>query len=127
MSPLTEAARELLVGKKVAISIGEPWDFVSEVGPGALEGRIVALSQPGADKDDQWVELEVTPFASEEGPEVRCVVVHARYYDEMGIAEQLAAGEKAPANLNYSQEIPDEERDSDVSPFLIGSVRLSED
>ncbi len=106
----------MLVGKKVAISVGDPWGFVSEAGPGTLEGRIVALSEPGAGNDYQRVEPEVTPFASEEGPKVRRVVAHARYYDETGIAEQFAAGERVPADMYYSREIPEEERDPDVKP-----------
>lgn len=109
---MTEAARKSLVGKKVAVSVGEPWNFVSEAGPGTLEGRIVALSEPGTDKDDQWIELRVTPFLSEEGRKVNRVVAHARYYDESGIVEQLAAGERAPANLEYSQEVSERMRDS---------------
>ena len=43
-----------------------------------------------------------------------------------GIVEMLAAGELVSANLSYSHAVPEDERIPDLSPFLIGSVRLAQ-
>lgn len=127
MSPLTKAeARKLLVGRKVTISVGEPWDFTSSAGDNALDGRIVGVSDYADDPRDQWVELEVTPFVAEGGRTINRLVARRRYQDKIGIVEQIAAGKRADANLSYSRQVPEVERDPKSSPFLIGSVRLAE-
>jgi hypothetical protein len=40
--------------------------------------------------------------------------------------EQVAAGEVAPANLDYSDQVPKEKRRPNSVPKLIGSLRLAE-
>lgn len=119
-----EQVGRLLTGRAVTISVGEPWDFESPDGENTLRGRIVEVFPVG--KDSQGVEMEVTPFVVERGREVDRLVARARYEDTTGILEHLAAGEDAEANLDYSAQIPEEDRDPDSSPFLIGGVRLTE-
>ena len=69
--------------------------------------------------------IEVTDFEAEDGSMVSRLVAHQRYHDNSGIIEQVASGEVAPANLNYSAEVDARKLPEGVSPFLIGSVELS--
>ena len=49
-----------------------------------------------------------------------------RYADPAGIIEQVAAGDIAPANLDYGDQAGKEALPEGASPFLIGSVRLAD-
>ena len=115
----------LLVGHEVVVGVGEPWNFESPDGPGRLTGKVVDVR--GADEPDQEqsVVIEVTPFESEEGVTITKLVAGGRYVEGTSIIEQLAAGERAPANLSYRDQVPEDRRLPDVVPKLIGSVRLS--
>jgi hypothetical protein len=121
-----EQVGRLLVGRRVAISVGEPWDFESADGLGALNGKIARVAPGDGDEGRQIIEVEVTPFESREGVTVSRLRARQRYEDETGIVEQVAAGEVAPANLDYSDEVPEEQRKPNSVPKLIGSLRLAE-
>jgi hypothetical protein len=123
-----ERVGRLLAGQRVRISVGEPWDFESVDGPGVLAGRIVRVfhDSDGAGSRLGSIEVEVTPFESEEGVRITRLTASQRYADETTMVEQLAAGEVAPANLDYSDQVPEERRKPDVLPKLIGGLRLVE-
>jgi hypothetical protein len=115
----------LLIGHEVVVGVGEPWNFEGPDGPGRLQGKVVDVR--GADDADQKqsVVIEVTPFESEEGVVITKLVAGGRYVEATSIIEQLAAGERAPANLSYRDQVPEDQRLPNVVPKLIGSVRLS--
>jgi len=110
----------------VVISVGEPWDFESAAGAGTLNGEIARIAPGDGDNDRYSIEVEVTPFESKEGVTVSRLRASQRYEDETGILEQVAAGEVAPANLDYSDQVPKEKRRPNSVPKLIGSLRLAE-
>jgi hypothetical protein len=116
---------ELLIGREVEISVGEPWDFEYPGGGSILRGRVPAV-EVGGEKEEQRVSVELeTPFVSEEGPVVRSLVARRRHVLPDGIVGMLAAGERVSANLSYSHAVPEGKRLPGVSPFLIGVVRLA--
>lgn len=115
---------ELLLGREVALSIGEPWDFESPDGEGALKGKVVGIQDGGANHSEQEVVLEVTPFAVGAGHTIRCLLARARYVDEVGILERLARGGDAEVNFDYSDQVPKGEQDPKTVPFLIGGFHL---
>ncbi len=121
-----EQVGRLLVGRRVAISVGEPWDFESADGAGTLNGEIARIAPGDGDNDRYSIEVEVTPFESKEGVTVSRLRAYQRYEDETGILEQVAAGEVAPANLDYSDQVPEEKRRPNSVPKLIGSLRLAD-
>jgi len=108
----------------VSISVGEPWDFESPDGQNLLGGQIVAVRENPEVPHGQEVLLAVTPFTACTGHTVDRLVARARYEDEVGIVEHLARGRDAEANLSYSEQIPEGERDSRGAPKLIGGFRL---
>ena len=121
-----EQVGRLLTGRRVEISVGEPWDFESPDGPNVLRGRIVeALSGASGEPGSQRLRIEVTPFQTGSGRHVRWLVARRRYSDRSGLIEQVATGEDADANLSYDDQVGEEELPSGESPFLIGSVRLA--
>jgi hypothetical protein len=119
-----EQVGELLAGRRVEISVGEPWDFESPDGENALRGTIVAVRRGGGDPGEQEVVLAVTPFVAEKGRKIDRLRARARYEDEVGIVEHLAKGEDADVNLDYSDQVPEGERDPTSLPFLIGGFHL---
>jgi hypothetical protein len=120
-----EEVGRLLVGRLVSISVGEPWDFEGPDGPNALSGEILALRENPEAPHNQEVLLAVTPFSVYTGHTVDRLVARARYEDEVGIVEHLARGQDAEANLSYSEQVPEGERDPRGTPKLIGGVRLA--
>lgn len=115
----------LLVGRPVSISVGEPWDFESPDGQNALGGEILEIRENREAPHSQEVLLAMTPFAARTGHTVDRLVARARYKDEVGIVEHLARGRTAEANLIYSGQVPEGERDPGGTPKLIGGVRLA--
>lgn len=134
MITLSEAQiGRLLVGRRVSISVGEPWDFTSDDGDNVLRGEIteVGYGQERGSKDSgkpgkQEVLLTVTPFTARSGHRVDHLTARARYSEEAGIVERLARGEEAQVNLSYSDQVPEEERDPRGTPKLIGAFELAE-
>jgi hypothetical protein len=119
-----EEVVRLLAGRPVSISVGEPWDFESPDGQNVLRGEIVAVRENPAAPHGQEVLLAVTPFTARTGHAVDRLVARARYEDEVGIVEHLARGQDAEANLSYSEQIPEGERDPKGTPKLVGGFRL---
>ena len=115
----------LLIGHEVVIGVGEPWNFEGPDGSGRLQGRIVAVNNVEQADGKQSVSIDVTPFESEEGALITNLVGGHRYVDEASLVEQLATGERAPANLSYTHQVPEPKRIKNVVPKLIGSIRLS--
>ena len=121
-----EEVGRLLVGRSVSISVGEPWDFEGPDGPNALKGEILAIRENPEAPHSQEVLLSVTPFGVRTGHTVDRLVARARYRDdEVGIVEHLARGQDAEANLSFSEQVPEGERDPRSTPKLIGGVRLA--
>ena len=117
----------LLVGRQVTVSVGEPWDFESTDGQGILNGRIIGVATgKEGDLRSQSLRIEVTPFAAAGSRRVTHLTATRRYADPAGIIEQVAAGEIAPANLGYGDQVGKENLPERASPFLIGSVRLTD-
>lgn len=133
---LKDAESRLLVGRPVRASVGEPWDFSSEAGEGALTGAVVAVSDEGEWAGGPppnlplfrgrggWVELEVSTFAAEGGRRAERVTAIHRYEMARTVPEQLRAGYHAGVHLYYEHLIPEEERDPDRGYYLIGGVLL---
>lgn len=113
------------MGRSVSISVGEPWDFEGPDGPNALKGEILELRENPEAPHNQEVLLSVTPFSVRTGHTVDRLVARARYEDEVGIVEHLARGQDAEANLSYSEQVPEGERNPKSTPKLIGGVRLA--
>ena len=113
------------MGRPVSISVGEHWDFVGPDGPNALSGEILAHRENSEAPHNQEVLLAVTPFSVRTGHTVDRLVARARYKDEVGIVEHLARGQDAEANLRFSEQVPEGERDPRSTPKLIGGVRLT--
>lgn len=123
-----EQIGRLLVGRRVSISVGEPWDFASEDGDNILNGEIVGVEasmEPG-ESEKQKVRLAVTPFTARTGHRIEHLTAHARYVEDVGIIERLARGEDAEVNLSYVDQVPEDERDPRGSPKLVGGFRLSD-
>ena len=104
-----QRASELLVGRRVKVSVGEPWDFESADGDNVLFGRLkeVRFQAPGADSGDQEVVLEVTPFARKGDPAISRLVAAARYEEPTGIIEQLLDGENPSVTFGYTARGPE--------------------
>lgn len=121
----------LLETKNVEVSIGEPWNFESSAGQNRLEATVLSVeigksNGNGKEDPEQSVLLEVTPFESETGETVTQLVARARYTDDVAeFVKKLADGEAVSSNLSYSEQVKREDMPEGVSPFLIGSIRLS--
>lgn len=122
-----ESVSNLLVGRRVSISVGEPWDFESPDGRNALKGRITAVGQddPG-DPATQWVKVGVTPFAGKDGAEVDRLKARRRYKLPAGIIDQVASGKGATVHLHYGDGVDEGALAEGSSPYLIGGLNLAE-
>ncbi len=135
--------QRILVGSEVAISVGEPWDFASKLpadSQGVLYGRVVEVGCGDVpDRSDeagdpisltsQTFRLAVTPFEVEgiaNTYTVEYLTASARYDDDRGVIEQLAAGVEVEVNLGYEDQLAVEDLPEGESPFLIGGVILAQ-
>lgn len=121
-----------LVGKRIAVSIGEPWDFESSAGENRLEGVVTAVARSG--ESAQWCLCAVSAFDCA-GAKVSTVGVVDRYSEATPLSERLIQGESAHVNLPYDP------TGNDLTPaslrkalssqqglrFLVGSVRVEPD
>lgn len=134
--PSLEAIHPKLVGRSVTISVGEPWNFVSEAGRGILKGRVVEISDAHAPAPEQWVLCEVSPFEAGDGKMADVVAGTLRHRSEEPLFEQLLGRGRASVNLAYEPDgnFRSEDGGSDRArlngirhedlAFLIGSVQL---
>lgn len=121
-----ERVGALLTGRAVEVSVGEPWDFTSADGDNVLRGSIEAvLTNPEAPHHQEIV-LKVTPFEARTGHRIERLTAWARYVEDTGIVEHIAAGEDAEVNLLYDDQVPEAERDPKATPKLIGGFHLAE-
>lgn len=119
-----KTADEPLIGRKVSVSVGEPWDFESSAGPNRLEGEVFSVdTSPGS----QSVSVRVNPFETETGEKVTVLTASARYTEDVeSFVRLLADGESVSSNLDYSDQVSRERMPEGSHPFLIGSVRLTD-
>lgn len=119
----------LLVGKRIEVSIGEPWDFSSTAGENRLEGKIVAVSSAAEVKP--WILCEVSLFKHGQG-EISQIVAVNRYTGSQDFLKSLEQGQFVGSNLFYRPDgeklLPDQvtawlESGTNQS-FLIGSIKL---
>jgi hypothetical protein len=127
MSKLT---REDLIGKKVALSIGEPWDFESTDGRGRLLGVIQAISSP--EVKQSWIYIETTKFNIDK-IEIGQLIGNNRSRGDDTVQDLLEG--KAPScnfaykedgeRIDVAKEVNDDWFDSgDNKGWLIGGVKL---
>jgi hypothetical protein len=124
-----------LVGRAIAASIGEPWDFSSAAGDNLLTGRIAAVSAP--DDAVGWLICDVSPFVAD-GQTISTVAAVRRYAGEEPMAA-LVTAQTAYAQLLYDRSgvalTAERVRAILAAPavasggisFLIGSIRLMPD
>lgn len=116
----------LLKGKRVMISVSEPWDFEYPGGAQGLEGRIESVRLP-PERSKQQLSLELqTPFISEEGPEITRLDARIRHVLSEGLVELLASGERVAVNFSYADQVPEALRIADIYPGLIGGLYLAD-
>ena len=116
-----------LIGKQIQISVGEPWDFVSEAGKNLLIGSVTLVS----DKNEtEWVKCNVSTFFSDKNKVTSLVAVH-RYADQF--FEVILKGEQVTANFLYdpngkdldSRQVSEILKKQSGARFLVGSIQLS--
>lgn len=124
---MSNLSREQLVGKLLDLSIGEPWDFVSEAGQNQLAGTIVAISDSDSEKD--WMLMKVSPF-NYQGVSINSVVGVNRYVSSQDVFGEIAKGNNVTLNFMFSVNgrefeqgsiLTDLQDESSLS-FLIGSI-----
>jgi len=116
-----------LVGCVISGSVGEPWDFESEVGPNALSGSIESVS--GSGSSVQWLLCRVKSFMHS-GRTIEHLVAVLRYR-KTETFEDFCAGKRIGVNLVFD---PGGEPtcEDDISrllttpgfPFLAGSIQI---
>jgi hypothetical protein len=104
MNLVEQSVVRLLKGWEIEVSMGEPWGFETPEGPNPLEGEILfAKITP----EEQSMVLKVTPFRTETGYETSVLDARARYREDVGdLVRRRADGERVPATLDYSAEVP---------------------
>ena len=113
-------------------SIGEPWDFKSPAGQGALAGIVLACAGKADGLD--WVLCQVFDVCVD-GVSIAtvCAKERMRSMDRRRLCEKLAAGMSVPLNLVYAKdglELTHESAHETLDKggrggFLIGSIALS--
>ncbi len=96
---LNQYGRKNLTGKKLTISIGEPWDFISSEGKNHLNAEIISISNE--EEKEFWMLCDVTPFFIE-NIKISQVIVIERYFSE-SIMESLFKSNYAVCNFVYSK------------------------
>lgn len=122
-----EQVGKLLMGRRVTISVGEPWDFESPDGPNTLCGRLVGVGNEQQNPNEQTLHIEVTPFNSPDEHTIDHLLATKRHTMAGTVVEQVARGEKVVVNFDYSAQIPPEEQDPGKGYLLIGSFWLEDD
>lgn len=116
-------------GRKVVISVGEPWNFRSAAGDNILVGEVVGVS----DADDpEWILCQVSPFMDADAA-VSSVALVSRYAERIG--QQLSKEGRAVVHILYepdgSELHPSRLRQAlgtnEGLKFLIGSLQLREE
>ena len=116
-----------LINKKVSISVGEPWDFVSDAGKNVLEGSVSLVSD---ENDTEWLRCDVSPFVFEKNT-ITSVIAVNRYADQS--FKSLLQGKKITSNFLYeptgkelnTERILDALEKQTGLNFLVGSIQLA--
>jgi len=126
---MSNLSREHLIGKSFEMSIGEPWDFVSDVGPNKLVGTILDVS--GTDSKKDWILLEVSPFQHNKTTINRVVGVN-RYMSSQDVFGEIEKGHNVTLNFMFATDgrvlksdtlLIELEDESELS-FLVGSLLI---
>jgi hypothetical protein len=88
-----------LLGRRVYLSIGEPWDFSSLDGDGRLNGTIAGSYTPF---DRATVLLLDTTMFEAKGVQVNQVICAGRYKRGLNLMEELAKNEPAGCNIYFN-------------------------
>ena len=127
---MPKLTREDLIGKKVELSIGEPWDFQSPDGENILLGVIRGVSKSEAKRS--WVYIETTKFNVDK-IEIGQLIGNNRSRGDDTV-QDLLDREKAYCNFGYRKngeqiDVPKEVNDNwfdsgENKGWLIGGVKL---
>lgn len=126
MSNLT---RNELIGKRVILSIGEPWDFDSPDGQNKLMGVISEISKNENSKRP-WVLLNTTPFEYD-NKSISQLIGHSRHVGCNAI-EDLLMGRSASCNFIFKKtgleihrhNVENELIDGSDKSWLIGGMKI---
>lgn len=116
-----------LINKRVSISVGEPWDFVSDAGKNILEGSVSLVS---GESRTEWLRCDVSPFIFEKNTIMHVIVVN-RYANQS--FKSLLKGEKITSNFLYEPagkelntiQILEALQKKTGMNFLVGSIQLT--
>jgi hypothetical protein len=122
------ARRTALLGRHCIISVGEPWDFTSRDGDGALKGVVVDTS---AETDKfQWVKIETTEFLFR-GNAISNLFAIGRYQRGRTFLEELFQGVSVGSNMYFdilgrtsftARAFFDDTKTGEMA-FLVGSIQ----
>ena len=121
--------RDLLLEREVGITVSEPWDFEYPDGARMMTGHITDAGADSEQTRSQWVEVALgAPFVSVAGEPLGVKVgrlkATRRHVSERGLLEQLLAGDYPSVNLDFGDQVSEEEMPGGGSPFLIGTIAL---
>lgn len=124
---MSSHSREELIGRSYEISIGEPWDFVSDIGKNKLIGTVLDISKVGSNKD--WIIFKVSPFQHEK-KRIEFVAGVNRYLSSQDIFGEIEKGNNVTLNFMYaldghelkSEQLLDELKYESNFSFLVGSI-----
>lgn len=119
-----------LVGSRISVSVGEPWDFESSAGMNRLEGSIISAFL--VDSKKPCVLCEVSEFVHD-GKTVGQIAVVSRYWKTENLITDLIDGKRVTVHmffaidggtvdaLNAREYVDNPKR----AHFLIGSMQLA--
>ena len=115
-----------LINSKISISVGEPWDFVSDAGKNILKGSVSLVSD---ENGIEWLRCDVSAF-DYENYRITSVIAVNRYADQS--FKSLLKGEKIISNFLYeptgkesdSNQISEVLKKKVGMNFLVGSIQL---
>jgi hypothetical protein len=120
----------MLLGRKVSLSIGEPWDFASKDGEGILKGEIVGLYAP---PECAIVLLLATSTFDADNHKISQVICAGRYERGWSLNKEIASGMPTGCQIYYNKfgNYIFEDEISKVQlaygeweNFMIGSIKL---
>ena len=115
-----------LINRKVIISIGEPWNFISDAGKNILKGNVSLVSN---DNEMEWLKCDVSTFYFGKY-KIRSIIAVKRYAKQS--LESLLNNEKVIANFLYEptgkelgiNQIKKIFKKKVEINFLVGSIKL---
>ncbi len=115
-----------LINRKISISIGEPWDFISDAGENILKGSVTLVSD---ENGIEWLKCDVSAFCFEKN-RITSVVAVNRYANQS--FKSLLKGWKITSNFLYeptgkdldSIKVAEILKKQSGANFLVGSIQL---